>query len=68
MSRLYYVNLDEIATDKVIDYSTKYPNKIRELYSFDNKDYDSIKKVCDLNAESLIRIPNCKLDLYTRDY
>ena len=65
VSRLYYVNLDEIATDKVIDYSTKYPNKIRELYSFDNKDYDKIKKVCDLNAESLIRIPNCKLDLYT---
>ena len=62
---LYYVNLDIIPLDKVIEYSTKYPNKIKELYSFENKDYDNIKKLCDLNSESLIRVPNCKIDLYS---
>ena len=65
VAKLYYVNLDEVPSDKVIDYCTKYPNRIKELYSFENKDYDKIKKICDLNAESLIRIPNCKLDLYS---
>ena len=65
VGKLYYVNLDEIPLDKVLDYCTKYPNRIKELYSFENKEYDKIKKICDLNAESLIRIPNCKLDLYT---
>ena len=64
VGKLYYVNLDQIPVDKVIEYSTQYPNKIKELYAFENKEYDKIKKVCDLNSETLIRIPNCKLDLY----
>ena len=66
VARLYYVNLDNIATDKVLDYCTKFPNKIKELYAFENKDYDKIKQICELNSESLIRIPNCKLDLYSK--
>ena len=66
IGRLYYVDLDKIPTDKVLDYCTKYPNRIRELYAFENKDYEKIQKICELNSESLIRIPNCKLDLYSK--
>ena len=64
VAKIFYVNLDKIPLDKVIDYSTKYPNRIKELYSFENKEYDKIKKICDLNSESLIRTPNCRIDLY----
>ena len=66
VAKLYYVNLDNIATDKVLEYCTKYPNRIKELYAFENKDYEKIQKICELNAETLIRIPNCKLDLYSK--
>ena len=62
---LYYVNLDTITSDKVLEFSNKYPNRIKEMYSFENKDYEKIQKICELNSESLIRIPNCKLDLYS---
>ena len=65
VARLYYVDLDKIPTDKVLEFCNKYPNKIRELYAFENKDYEKIQKICELNSESLIRIPNCKLDLYS---
>ena len=30
VAKLYYVNLDNIATDKVLEYCTKYPNRIKE--------------------------------------
>ena len=65
VAKLYYVNLDNITTDKAIEYSTKYPNRIKELYSFENKEFEKIQKLCELNAETLIRIPNCRLDLYS---
>jgi hypothetical protein len=46
VGRLYYVNLDQIPTDKVLEFCTKYPNKIKELYAFENKDYEKIQKIC----------------------
>ena len=64
LAKIYYLDLDKISSDKVINYSTKYPNRIKELYAFENREYDKIKKICELNAESLIRTPNCKIDLY----
>ena len=64
VDKIYYVDLDKIPLDKVIDYCTKYPNRIKELYSFENKEYEKIQKICQLNSESLIRTPNCKIDLY----
>ena len=66
VARIYYANLDELPIDKVIDYCTKYPNRIKELYAFDNKEYEKIQKICELNSESLIRTPNCKIDLYSK--
>ena len=65
IAKIFYVDLDKIPIDQVLEYSEKYNNKIIELYAFYNKDYDKIKKICDLNSESLIRTPNCKIDLYT---
>ena len=56
--------MDKIPTDKVLDYCTKYPNRIKELYAFENKEYEKIQKIVELNSESLIRTPNCKIDLY----
>ena len=66
VARIYYANLDKYPIDKVIEYCTKYPNRIKELYAFDNKEYEKIQKVCELNSESLIRTPNCKIDLYSK--
>ena len=66
VARIYYANLDELPIDKVIDYCTKYPNRIKELYAFDNKEYEKIQKICELNSESLVRTPNCKIDLYSK--
>lgn len=66
VARIYYADLDKYPIDKVIEYCTKYPNRIKELYAFDNKEYEKIQKVCELNSESLIRTPNCKIDLYSK--
>jgi hypothetical protein len=64
VAKIYYVDLDKIPLDKILNYCTKYPNRIKELYSFENKEYDKIQKICELNSESLIRTPNCRIDLY----
>lgn len=64
VERIYYVDLDKIPSDKVIEYCTKYRNRIKELYAFENKEYKKIQKIVELNSESLIRTPNCKIDLY----
>lgn len=66
VAKIYYVDLDKIPLDKILNYCTKYPNRIKELYSFENKEYDKIQKICELNSESLIRTPNCKIDLYQK--
>ena len=66
VARIYYVNLDKLPIDKVLDYCTKYPNRIKELYAFKNKEYEKIQKICELNSESLIRTPNCRIDLYSK--
>lgn len=66
VAKIYYANLDDLPIDKVLDYCTKFPNRIKELYAFDNKEYEKIQKICELNSESLIRTPNCKIDLYSK--
>ena len=66
VAKIYYANLDNLPIDKVVDYCTKYPNRIKELYAFENKEYEKIQKICELNSESLIRTPNCKIDLYSK--
>ena len=64
VAKIYYVDLDKNPLDKVIEYCQKYPNRIKELYAFENKEYEKIQKICELNSESLIRTPNCRIDLY----
>ena len=66
VAKIYYANLDKLPIDKVLDYCTKYPNRIKELYAFKNKEYEKIQKICELNSESLIRTPNSRIDLYSK--
>ena len=66
VAKIYSADLDNLPIDKVLDYSTKYPNRIKELYADENKEYEKIQKICELNSESLISTPNCKLDLYSK--
>ena len=52
------INLDNISYDKVLEYSQKYPNRIRTIDFFIFKDYAKIKKLMELNKESLISYPH----------
>ena len=63
---IYYLDLDKVESlDKVIEYSTKYPNVIKKLYLFDYSEDEKIKKIAELNSESLIRAANQRIDLFT---
>ena len=64
IDNIFYINIDKFDLDKLISYSEKFPNKIKCLYAFKNENDEKIKKLCELNSESLIMIPNCKLNLY----
>ena len=66
IAKIYSADLDNLKIDKVLDYCTKYPNRIKELYADENKEYEKIQKICELNSESLINTPNCRLDLYSK--
>ena len=65
VARIFYINLDKVPIEQVLEYSEKYKNRIKELYAFSNKEYHTIQKICELNSESLIRVPNSRIDLYT---
>ena len=65
IDNIYYINIDKFDLDKLISYSEKFPNKIKCLYAFKNENDEKIKKLCELNSESLIMLPNCKLNLYS---
>jgi hypothetical protein len=53
IDNIYFINIDKFDLDKLISYSEKFPNKIQHLYSFKNENFEKIKKLCDLNSESL---------------
>jgi len=65
IDNIFYINIDKFDLDKLISYSEKFPNKIKCLYAFKNENFEKIKKLCELNSESLIMLPNCKLNLYS---
>ena len=52
------INLDNISYEKVLEYSQKYPNRIRTIDFFIFKDYPKIKKLMELNQESFISYPH----------
>ena len=56
------INLDNISYEKVLEYSTKYPNRIKLIDFYIFKDYNKIKKLIELNKESLISYPHGKLE------
>ena len=56
------VNLDKIQYEKVLEYSKKYPNRIRFLDFFKFKDFDKMKELLILNKESLACYPHAKFE------
>lgn len=63
---LYFVDLDSISIDKVIEYSTKFPNKIQRLQcNNENESKDKLKHLAMLNSISLVHLPNPFFELYT---
>ena len=57
------INIEEVLFDKVLNYSRRYPNRIKYLdfYSYDLK-FDKLKELIELNKESLICYPHCNAD------
>ena len=51
------VNLNDISIDKVLNYSEKYPNRIKRIDFYDFKEYEKLKKLIELNKDSLTNYP-----------
>ena len=51
------VNLNEISIDKVLNYSEKYPNRIKMIEFYDFQEYEKLKQLLELNKDSLINYP-----------
>ena len=60
---IYNINLSETSIDKILSYSKKYPNRIKnlELYTNEFNDYDKLKEILELNKDSLISYPHINL-------
>ena len=56
------INLDNISYDKVLEYSQLFPNRIKSIDFYIFKDYNKIKKLMELNKNSLISYPHAKLE------
>ena len=51
------VNLNDISIDKVLDYSEKFPNRIKRIDFYDFQEYEKLKQLIELNKDSLINYP-----------
>ena len=56
------INLDNISYEKVLEYSKKYPNRIKLIDFYIFKDYNKIKTLIELNQQSLISYPHGKIE------
>ena len=56
------INLDNISFEKVLEYSQKYPNRIKLIDFYIFKDYNKIKKIIELNQQSLVSYPHGKIE------
>ena len=54
---LNYVNLNNISIDKVLSYSEKYPNRIKIIEFYDFNEFEKLKKLMELNKDSLSNYP-----------
>ena len=50
---LNYVNLNDISIDKVLNYSEKYPNRIKRIDFYDFQEFGKLKQLIELNKDSL---------------
>ena len=53
-----YFNLNDSNMEKILEYSEKYPNRIRFLDSYGITNLEKLKKILELNKESLIVYPH----------
>ena len=51
------VNLNDIPIDKVLNYSEKYPNRIKMIDFYDFNEYEKLKQLIELNKDSLTNYP-----------
>jgi len=51
------VNLNDIPIDKVLNYSEKYPNRIKMIEFYDFQEYEKLKQLIELNKNSLTNYP-----------
>jgi len=51
------VNLNNISIDKVLNYSKKYPNRIKRIDFYDFNEYEKLKELIELNKDSLTNYP-----------
>ena len=51
------VNLNDISIDKVLNYSEKYPNRIKMIDFYDFHENEKLKRLIELNKESLTNYP-----------
>jgi hypothetical protein len=56
------INLDNVLYEKVLEYSEKFPNRIKLIDFYIFKDYEKIKKLMELNKDSLISYPHGIID------
>ena len=50
-------NLNNISIDKVLNYSEKYPNRIKMIEFYDFQEYEKLKHLIELNKDSLTNYP-----------
>ena len=51
------VNLNDISIDKALNYSEKYPNRIKMIDFYDFHENEKLKRLIELNKESLTNYP-----------
>ena len=56
------INLDDLSYDTIFNYSQKYPNRIKNICYYFFSDFEKMKKLLDLNSESLISYPHGNIE------
>ena len=59
--KIFYVNLNDIPLNKLLQYSRKYPNRIKYIDFYDFKEYAQLEELLELNKESLICYPHSNI-------
>ena len=58
---IYSVHLNYMSFEKILQYSRKYPNRIKYIDFYDFQRYEELKELIELNKESLINYPHSNM-------